>query len=141
MSRPSAVAQEAQRVGEQQELDALFLGVVDFRRAGGQLVMGAPVDDIGMLGAQAQGGAGPVHGDVAAAEGGDILAFDDGRVTFGEGIGLHQVGAGQVFVGRIDADEMFAGDLQEDRQPGADAQEDGVEALLQEFIHGFASGR
>ena len=28
------IAQEAQRVGEQQELDALFLGVVDFRRHG-----------------------------------------------------------------------------------------------------------
>ncbi len=75
MRRPVVVAQEAQRVGEQQELDALFLGMVDFRATSRQFVMGTPVDDVGVLGAQAQGGAGAVHGDVAAAEGGDILAL------------------------------------------------------------------
>ena len=69
---------------------------------------------------------------------GHVLALDDGRVVLGEGIGLHQVGAGQVLVGGIDADEVLAGNLHEDGQAGADAEEDGVE-LLQQFVHGITA--
>ena len=42
-------------------------------------------------------------------------------------LGAHQVDAGEVLVGRVDALEVLAGDVQEHRQAGAVGDEDGVE--------------
>ena len=82
-------------------------------------------------GAEALGGAGGVHGDVAAADGGDALALEDGRVGAGELIGGHQVHAGEVFVGGIDALEVLARHVHEHRQAGAVGDEHRVELLAQ----------
>ena len=52
-------------------------------------------------------------------------------------IGAHQVHAGQVLVGAVDALEVLAGDAHEHRQAGPVGDEDGVEAL---FLHQFVDG-
>ena len=49
------------------------------------------------------------------------------RVVLREAVGLHQVGARQVLVGRVDAVQVLAGNVQEPGQAGAGAQEDGVD--------------
>ena len=46
-------------------------------------------------------------------------------------VGGHQVDAGEVFVGGVDALEVLAGDVHEHRQAGAVGDEDGVELLAQ----------
>ena len=99
-------------------------------RAGRQLVLAAAVDDDGLLGAQAQRRPDGVHGHVAAADDDDALAVQDRRVrVLAEG--AHQVDAGEVLVGRVDALEVLAGDVHEHGQAGADGDEDGVEVLAQ----------
>ena len=49
-------------------------------------------------------------------------------------VGAHQVDAGEVLVGGVDAVEVLAGDVQEDRQAGAVGDEDGVEAFFGEQL-------
>ncbi len=95
-------------------------------RAGSSLVA-APVDDVHLVGAQPQRGARRVHGHVAAAEDRDSRRPLQRRVVGGEAEAAHQIAAGQVLVGRVDAVEVLAGDLEEPGQPGAGADEDGVE--------------
>jgi hypothetical protein len=133
------IADEAGGRAEQHEFDPFFMGVVDFRGPGRHLRLGAAVDDVGMVRAHAQGGAGRVHGHVAGPEGGHILAFDQGRVVFREGVRLHQVGPGEIFVGRVNADQVLAGNVQEHGQPRPHSQEDRVEALLKELVHGIGA--
>ena len=68
LGEPAAlVADEAHGQGEEVEDDALLLGVLDLLGARRQLGLAAAVDDVHLVGAQAQGGAGRVHGHVAAA--------------------------------------------------------------------------
>ena len=56
---------------------------------------------------------------------------------FGKEIGLHQVGPGQVFVGREDADQVFPRDVHKARQTGADPDIDGIVALFfEQFVQG-----
>ena len=106
-----------------------------FLAAGGHLGLGAAVDDVHAFRAHAQGGAGGVHGHVAGAEHGHMLAEVGGGVLFGEGIGAAQVHAGQVFVGGEHPHQVLAGHAQEDRQTGAHADEDRV-IFLAQFVHG-----
>ena len=49
-------------------------------------------------------------------------------------VGLHQVDAGQVLVGGVDAQQALAGDPEEAGQAGAGAQEDGLVALVGEQL-------
>jgi hypothetical protein len=94
---------------------------MDFFLPGGEFFPTPAVDDIGLLSPQAQGGAGGVHGHVAAAEGGHLFTPDQGGVVIGEVIRLHEVGTGQILIGGIDADVMLPGNLQKHGQPGANA--------------------
>ncbi len=66
---------------------------------GGHLHFRPAIDDIGVIRAQAQRRPDRVHGHIAAADDGDVVPADDGRVIFGEKIGLHQIGPGQIFIG------------------------------------------
>ena len=134
--KPSALPSEAGRRRQQHEFHSFLLGVVDFFLPGGEFFPAPTIDDVGLLRPQAQGGPGGVHGDVAAPKGGNLLAPDQGSVVIGEVVGLHQVGTGQIFIGRIDADVVLAGNLQEHGQPGADPEKYCIKAL-QELIHRF----
>ena len=125
------VAEHFDRRDQELELDAFLLGVVDFLGAGRHFLAGAAIDDHGGLGAQAFGGAGGVHGDVAAADDGDALALEHRGVGPRELVGGHQVHAGEILVGGIDALEVLARHIHEDRQAGAVGDEDGVELLAQ----------
>ena len=64
-------------VGEQVEDDSLLLGVVDLLGPGGELGLGAAVDDVD-LGPQTLGAPGGVHGHVAAATTATLLVVEDG---------------------------------------------------------------
>ena len=102
------IGQNLHRVAQGLEDDAILLGVLHFLLTGGQLGHAAAVDDVDGLGTQTQGAAGSVHGHVAAAHNGDLLAGADGGLAGGQ-ISLHQVGAGQELVGRVDALQALAG--------------------------------
>jgi len=68
-----------------------------------------------------------------------VFSARDGRVHLGEEIGLHEVGPGQVLVGREHAHQVLARDLHELGQARANAKIHGVEALLKEFVHGHGA--
>ena len=109
--------------------------MLDLFLTGGQLLHGAAVDDVDVLGAQTQGGSRGVHRHVAAADDGDLAALHDR----GDGIvvvGLHQVGAGQELIGGVDALVALAGDVHKVGQTGAGADEHGLIAVLKELVDG-----
>ena len=119
------------------EDDALFLGVLDLLLTGRQLGHAAAVDDVHGLGTQTQGAAGSVHGHVAAAHNGHLLAGADGGLAGGQ-VSLHQVGAGQELVGRVHALQALAGDAHEAGQTGTGANEHGLVAVL---VHQLVDGQ
>ena len=88
-------------------------GVMDLFGPGGHLLARAAVEDVDVLGAQPPGRAGGVHGHVAAADHAHAPPADDRRVVVGKGVGLHQVRAGEILVGRVDAAEVLAGHAHE----------------------------
>ena len=121
-------------IGEQVENDALLLGVVDLLGAGGELRLGAAVDDVD-LSPQALGAPGGVHSHVAAAHHGHLLVVEDG----GLGallIGLHQVDAGEVLIGGVDAHQSLAGDLHKHGQAGSGGDEHRLIATLKQLGDG-----
>src|SRR5450759_2833944 len=124
------VADDFGRGGQELETDALLLGVMDFLEASRQLVARSTVDADRVGRAQPAGGPDGVHGNVAAAHYRHALTAQDRRVGV-RVVGAHEVHAGQVFVGRVDALEVLAGDVHEDRQARAYGHEDGVELLAQ----------
>ena len=90
------------------------------------------------LSAQALGAAGGVHGHVAAAHHGHLLALQihDGRIAVLP-IGLHQVDTGQELIGGIHALQVLAGNMHEHGQTGAGADKHSLEAvLLHQLIDG-----
>ena len=99
------------------EDDAFFLGVLHLFLTGRQLGHAAAVDDVHGLGTQTHGAAGSVHGHVAAAHNGHLLAGADGGLAGGQ-VSLHQVGAGQELVGGVHALQALAGDAHEAGQTG-----------------------
>ena len=103
--------------------------MLDLFGAGGKLRLRTAVDDGDLFRAQALCTARRVHGHVAAADDGDLLRVEHG----GAGIffiRLHQVDAGQKFVGGEDALQIFAGDVHEAGQPRAAADEHRFKAVF-----------
>ena len=100
--------------------------MVDFLRAGGQFHLAPAVYDGDFFRAHAQRAARGVHGHVAPADHGGALAHAHGREMVGEIVSLHQIDAGQEFVGRIHAAQVFARDALEARQARAAADESRV---------------
>ena len=132
------IAFDGQRSGQELEDDALFHGVMDFFLTGRQLGLAAAVNDVDVLGAHSLGAAGGVHGDVAAADDGHVLAVHDGGLgTMVAAEALHQVDTGQILVGGENAHQALAGDAGEHGQAGAGADEDGLELLfLEQLVDG-----
>ena len=106
--------------------------VFHFFFTGRHLGLAAAIENEGFARAQAQRRADGIERGVAAADHGDVLAaeIEHGLVVLGELVGVHQVDAGQEFVGRIDAIEVFAGNAHELRKPGAGADKDRVVAFF-----------
>ena len=102
----------------------------------GHLGLGTAVGQGNALGAQAQGGTGGVHSDVAAAEDNYVAAVANGRVVDREVIGMHKVGTGEVLVCAVHAGQVLARNMQEARQASAHGQVQSVEALLVEELLG-----
>ncbi len=123
-----------QRRDQRHDLDALGLGVVQLGTTSGHLFLGAAIRDDRVLGAQALGGAHGVHGHVAAAKDHDVLAVLGGGVVLGEVVGLHEVHAGEVLVGKEHVGEVLAGHVEELGQAGAGGHVNGIEALLKQLL-------
>lgn len=124
------VAEDTLGILEEVELDAFLLGVEDFFVAGGHFEQGTAVDEVDFLCTEAEGGTCGIHGDVSAAEDGDAAGGVDGGIGVLGVVGSHEVGAGEVFVGGIDADEVFAFDAHKLGQAGAGSDEDGIEVVF-----------
>ena len=116
------------------ELDALFLGVMDFLGARRRLGLGAAIDAVHLFGAKSQRDAHGVHRGIAGADDGDATAELQRRVVLGEVAGVHQIAAGEQFVGGQHAVERFTGNAHEARIAGAGADEYGVVAHLGEHL-------
>src|SRR5210317_175705 len=93
------------------------------------------VDDLDAFGAQAHRRSGRIHGHVSSTEYDDVFTNGDRRVDIGEFIGLHQIGSGQVLVGRENSDQIIAWNIHESRQTGTDPDVHGVKALFKKFIY------
>ena len=129
------VSQNLHRIIEKTEDDTLLLRVLHFLFSGGQLLHGAAIDDRHFLGTQTERGSRGVHGHVAAANHGHASRTENG----GGGIfsvGLHEVGAGQKFVGGIDTLEGFAGDTHKLGKSRTRANENSLKAFLEQLVHG-----
>ena len=122
------VGQDFNGIRKHLEFNAFLVRMVDLLLAGGQLHFGAAVHD-GRFGAEAQGGARRVHGDVAAADHHALPAGMDGCEIIGTE-SLHQVVPGKEFIGGEDPVGVFARNAHETRQTGAGAHEHGLESLL-----------
>ena len=85
---------------------------------------------------QTEGCSGRIHGHVAAAHDDSLLCPHDGSPGF-LGEGAHQVGPGQIFIGREDAHGLLAGDVHELGKARAGTYEYGVIAL---FLHQSIDG-
>ncbi len=96
--------------------------MMDLFVPGGHLHPAAAVHDFGLR-PQPQRGTGGVHGHVAAADGDHFLAADGCRAVLGKTEGFHQVGAGEILVGGVDADQVLTGDFHELGQSGPRADE------------------
>ena len=117
-----AIAQNAERQGEEMELHPLPLGRGYLRCHGRHEGRGAPVEDMDFPGAQPSGGAGRVQGGITPA--------DDRhpRANLRRGAG---VGGFQKIQAVPDSGELFAGRLQEQALVAAHRQEDRAEVPAQ----------
>ena len=129
------IAVDPDRVVQVLENDSLFLGVMDFFAPGRHFGIGTAVYDVDFFRTESLGRTGGIHRDVSSADDGDGMALADGGVVTVV-IGLHEVGACQVFVCRIDADKGFALDLHEARKTRARADEDSFVSVLEKFVDG-----
>lgn len=94
------IPMDGNRIVEQLEDNALLLSVVDLLRSRGKLLHAAAVDNIDILRTEALGATAASIATVAAADDGNRIAVIDGSHILLI-IGVHQVGAGEVLVGRI----------------------------------------
>ena len=132
------IADDLERGGQELEDDALFLGVVDLLQTGGHFGLAAAVDDINLVRAHALGAACRVHCDVAAADNGDLLGAQDRGVGVFL-VGLHQVDAGQVLIGRVNAVVVLARYAHEGGQTGARADKNGLVAVGKQIVDGLGA--
>ena len=113
-------------VGEELIDDALFPGLVDLQLLSGHLRLGAAVDHVDLLGPQADGGAAGVHGGVAAADNGHLVA---NVRPLSQGHPLEEVDAPQ------DPVQVLSRAADGHAGPGADGHHHGVVAALK-FLEG-----
>ena len=111
--------------------------MLDFFLTGRQFGHTAAVYNVHLLGTQALGAAGCVHGDVAAAHNGNGTALHDGGAAAGL-VCFHQVHAGQVLVSRVNALQALAGDAHKAGQTGAGSDIDCLKAIV---VHQLVNGQ
>ncbi|OPZ20292.1 MAG: hypothetical protein BWZ10_00699 [candidate division BRC1 bacterium ADurb.BinA364] len=112
-------------------MHAFLLRVVNFLDSRRHLLHRAAIDDR-HFGPKPQRRARRIHRHIAASDDSHALATDRRRVVIGELIRFHQVGARQVFVGRINADQVFSRDAHKRRQARARSDKD---RMIAHFAH------
>ena len=127
-------AQHLGGVAEEAEFHPLLTGVLYLLAAGGQLLFGAAVYYRDLFRSQSQRGARGIHCHIAAADHGyrAALHYRGGGIL---AVCLHKVGAGQVFVCRINALKLLAGYTHEHGQSGARADIYRLKALGEQLVH------
>src|SRR6516165_2096647 len=105
----------------------------DLLQAGTQFGSSVPEQN-GDFAAKSTRPPGRVHGGIAATHHHGALADSHWRVGLGELVSLHQVDAGEKFVGGVNAHQVLSRYTREVGQPGACAQEDGVVSCLKQFF-------
>ena len=128
--------EDAGRVIQQLELDALGLGMLDFFLTGRQLVAATAVCDVHMLRAQTLRNARRVHRNVARADDGDTVEVLYRRIVI-IAVCLHEVDAGQQLICGVHTQQVLAGNMQELRQTCAGADEHGLVAVREQLVHGL----
>ena len=108
--------------------------MVQLLQTGGHFRFTTAIDDVNVFRAETLCAAGGVHCHIAAADNGYGLGDDDRRVAFA-GVGLHQVDAGQIFIGGHDALESLALDVHEHGQACAGADKNGLVAHFKQLVH------
>ena len=119
------------------KLDSFLLGMVNFFDSGRKFFHGTPVNDIDFVRSQAKGRTRRVHGYIAPAQNGRLLSFGDRSIVFGEKVRFHQIGAGEVFVGRINPVKIFARDIHKGGEACAGPEENCVIAVSHQLIYGI----
>ena len=123
----AVLAEDLGRSAQEAELHALFHGFRDFLRVSRHFGLTAAVDDVGVLRAETDSRAADVHGDVAAADDGALLA--DARL-------LAEVDLAQEVHAAVHAGELFARDADGRALLRTDGQIEALVALLTQLIDG-----
>ena len=129
------ITEDLNRIVQKLEDDAFFHRVMYFLRSGRKLREGSSVDDVNLRSAHTFRASCRVHGNVAAADDGNLVTVHDRCIVFRQ-ISLHQVDTRQIFVRRANADVVFARNVHEGRKSRACADEYGfIAAFLHQLIN------
>ena len=117
------------------ELDALLLGMRDLFNTRRHLLFGAAINQVHLFRSKTHGCTGRIHRHIAPAQNSHLLRWVDRRMRTTLIVGLHEVGARQIFVRRKDTDQIFARDVHKFRQacPGSDEHR-GKAVLLHQIL-------
>ena len=126
------VAQNANRVVQQVELNALFLCVLDFLGTSRHLISASPVNYMD-LSAHSFSASCCVHGNVSAAYNRNLLVLFDWSVVLVQ-VALHQVDSGQILVGGVYAYQVLAFDVHELRKAGTGTDEYSIVSLIEQVL-------
>ena len=126
------VAQNANRVVQQVELNALFLCVLDFLGTSRHLISASPVNDMD-LGAHSFSASCSVHGNVSAAYNRNLFVLFDWGVVLVQ-VALHQVDSGQVLVGGVYTYQVLALDVHELRKAGTGTNEYSIVSFIEQVL-------
>ena len=107
---------------------------MDLGNPGRHLISGPTVDNTDRVRTQAHGSPRGIHGHISGTKDRHILTPYDGGIIFRKEIGLHEVGPGEILIGRINADEVFSGYVQKPRKPCTHAHIDRLVPLFKQFI-------
>ena len=125
------IPDETDRCREQIEFDPFLFCVMNFGRSGGQFLSRAPINDAHTVCAQTHGRPGRIHGHIATPKDNHVFALGDGGIIFRKKVGLHEIGPGEVFVGRVNSNKVFSGNVQKTREPRSYTDENSVIAIFE----------
>ena len=121
----AVLTEDLNRRAQEAEFNALFLCLFDLVTVGGHFFFAAPIDDIGLFGAETDGRAADVHGDIAAADDSAALADLDlvAEIDFTQKVNTAE-----------NTLELFAGDLQFGALLRADGKVEALVALFAQLL-------
>jgi len=129
------VAEHLDRIVQQVEFHTFLNGMLNLLAAGGQLFHRAAINDIDLLRAEPKSRTRSIHRDVSAAADRNPAALADRGDRIVQ-IGLHQVAAGQEFIGGVNTLQAFSGNVHKARQACAGANKNSLVAGFEQLVDG-----